>query len=110
MTLPIHAEAIPLRTNEDNVVYVSATRVPLETVIDAFNEGASPEEIVLQYPALALGDVYLVIGYYLQHQEEVDRYVAQAAAHSDQVRRENEARFPVSDLRERLLARRKTQE
>lgn len=39
MELEIHAETIPLRTSQDGVVYVGSTRVPLETVIEVFNEG-----------------------------------------------------------------------
>lgn len=109
--LEFHAETVPLRTSADGqMVYVGDTRVPLETVIGVFNEGASPEEILSQYPALSLSDIYLVIGYYLQHQAEVDAYIRQAEAHGEQVRRENEARFDTAALRERLLARRKSQE
>jgi uncharacterized protein (DUF433 family) len=106
MELEIHAETVPLRTSQDGVVYVGSTRVPLETVIEVFNEGATPEEITIQYPALSLADVYLVIGYYLQHQDEIDAYVRDTRAHSEQVRRENQARFDTTGLRERLLARR----
>ena len=109
MELEIHAEAVPLRTNQDGVVYVGSTRVPLETVIGVFNEGATPEEITIQYPALSLADVYLVIGYYLQHRDEIDLYIRQAEAHSEQVRRENQARFDTTGLRERLLSRRAAQ-
>ncbi len=109
MELEIHADAVPLRTNRDGVVYVGSTRVPLETVIEVFSEGATPEEIAIQYPALSLADVYLVIGYYLQHRDEIDTYIEEAQAHSEQVRRENQARFDTSDLRERLLARRSSQ-
>jgi uncharacterized protein (DUF433 family) len=109
MELEIHAEMVPLKTNDDGVVYVGNTRVPLETVVGVFNEGATPEEITIQYPALSLADVYLVIGYYLQHRDEVDIYIRQAEMHSEQVRRENQTRFDTTSLRERLLARRAAQ-
>lgn len=110
MTLPATSETVPLRTTDEGMILVGNTRVPLETVIWTFQEGASPEEIVLQYSALSLADVYLVIGYYLNHRAEVDQYLAQAEAHSAAIRRENEARFDMAGLRERLLVRRKTQE
>lgn len=105
MGLQIHVDAVPLRVNPDGVIYVGQTRVPLETVIHVFNKGASPEEIAFQFSALALSDIYLVIGYYLQHRDEVDIYIRQAEAHSAQVRRENESRFDPAGLRDRLLAR-----
>jgi uncharacterized protein (DUF433 family) len=105
MTLEIHADTVPLRASPEGVIYVGKTQVPLETVIRVFNRGVSPEEIAFQYPALALPDIYLVIGYYLHHREEVDQYVQQAAIHAEQVRQENEARFDATGIRERLLAR-----
>jgi uncharacterized protein (DUF433 family) len=108
--LQIHADTVPLHPSADNIIYVGKTRVPLETVIKVFNSGISPEEIVFQFPALALPDVYLVIGYYLQHRDEVDTYVQQAEIHSEQVRRENETRFDTVGMRERLLNRIKSQE
>src|SRR5437879_2771123 len=40
---------------------VGQTRVPLDTVVYAFNQGASPEEIVMSYPTLELGDVYAIV-------------------------------------------------
>jgi len=106
MVLQIHIEKVPLKVISDEVVYVGNTRVPLETVIFTFNEGNTPEEIVMQYPALHLADVYQVIGYYLQHRDEIDAYVDQAQQHHDQVKLENQSRFDTRDLRERLLSRR----
>lgn len=97
-------QTVPLRSIGE-MIYVGDTRVPLETVLRAFHRGATPEEIVMQYSALSLADVYLVIGYYLSHREEVDAYWQRAKEHAAQVRRENEARFDTTGLRERLLAR-----
>jgi uncharacterized protein (DUF433 family) len=110
MVLQIHRDTVPLRAGDGEMVFVGNTRVPLETVINTFNEGSSPEEIVMQYPALSLANVYQVIGYYLEHRQEIDAYVEQALTHNAQVRRDNEARFGTVGLRERLLARRKSQE
>lgn len=46
------AEAAPLR-EADGAIRVGQTRVSLEAVIGAFQEGAGPEEIVLRYPSHA---------------------------------------------------------
>jgi uncharacterized protein (DUF433 family) len=108
MALPISPQEPPLRTNRDGVILVGNTRVPLETVITVFNLGATPEEIVQQFPSLSLPDVYLVIGYYLQNHADVDEYIRQQQAESARVRQENEARFDPAGIRERLLSRRKT--
>jgi uncharacterized protein (DUF433 family) len=107
MSLTISTEPIPLETDADGVVRVGGTRVSLDSVIYAFNEGSTPEEIVQQYTTLDLADVYAVIGYYLQHRGEVNEYLAARRAQRDEVRREVESRFDPHGIRDRLLARRK---
>ncbi len=39
----------------------------LLSVVNAYDRGASPEEIVKDYPSLALADAYATIAFYLQH-------------------------------------------
>jgi hypothetical protein len=55
---------------------------------------------------LHLADVYAVITYYLQHQDEVDAYLAERRRQIGEAEREITARFPNAGVRERLLARR----
>jgi uncharacterized protein (DUF433 family) len=107
MPLVVGAESIPLAIDSDGVARVSGTRVTLDTIVAAFHEGATAEEIVQQYPSLQLADVYAVIGYYLRHQREVEAYLEERQQHSETVRLENEARFDPRGMRDRLLARRK---
>ena len=75
MTLAIVAEPAPLKLNEDGVVLVGNIRVTLDTVVAAFLEGATAEEIVEQYPSLQLANIHSVIGYYLRQKNEVDAYL-----------------------------------
>jgi uncharacterized protein (DUF433 family) len=107
MSLTISTEPPPLETDADGVVRVGGTRVSLDSVIYAFNEGSMPEEIVQQYTTLDLADVYAVIGYYLQHRGEVNEYLAARRAQRDEIRKEVESRFDPHGIRDRLLARRK---
>lgn len=107
MSLTISTEPPPLETDADGVVRVGGTRVSLDSVIYAFNEGSTPEEIVQQYTTLDLADVYAVIGYYLQHRGEVNEYLASRRAQRDEIRKEVESRFDPHGIRDRLLARRK---
>lgn len=99
------AEPIPLATDADRVIRVAGTRVTLETVIDTFMTGASPEEIAQDFPVLRLDDIYAVITYYLRHREEVDSYLRERRARAEAVRREIESHSPQTGLRGRLLAR-----
>ncbi len=110
MALEVRAEKAPLRTDQDGVVRVGQTRVTLDTVVDAFRDGATAEEIAQQYPTLQLAEVYAVIAYYLHHQDVVDAYLRKRGDQAAAVRRENEARFDPRGVRERLLARRAPRE
>ena len=101
-------ESIPLTVSASDVITVGETRVTLDTVVGAFQNGATPEEIVYQYPALNLADVYAVIGYYLKHQELVAEYLETRQRQAQEIRQENEQRFPSEGVRSRLLARQDT--
>ncbi len=105
MSLVIVETPIPLKTDIDGAVRVGNTRVTLDTVVIAFQEGASAEEIVWQYPGLLLSDVYAVIGYYLQNQQEVETYLNHREQTAISIRKQNEARFDQQNIRARLLAR-----
>ncbi len=106
MTSLIATETVPLAMDVDGVIRVGKTRVTLDTVIAAFLDGATPEEIVQQYPSLLLADVYAVIAYYLRRRSEVEEYLRRRREQAEKVRRENESCFDPSGIRERLLARR----
>lgn len=110
--LPVESREVvpPLSLDADAVLRVGASRVPLETIVLEFRWGATPEEIVQRYPAVGLDDVYVLIGYYLKHREELDAYLARTEAEAAALRREMEARFPPHGFRERLLARRATRD
>jgi uncharacterized protein (DUF433 family) len=99
------AVTVPLRTDADGVIRVGQTRVTLMSVIADFQRGASPEEIAHHFPVLDVSDVYLVVGYYLQHREEVETYIRQERAASEQLRQELADIFPNDGLRARVLAK-----
>jgi uncharacterized protein (DUF433 family) len=107
MPLVLTAEPLPLAADADGVVRVAKTRVTLDTVVAAFHDGLTAEEIAEQYPSLRLGEVYAVIGYYLCHQAEVDAYLEGRERDAGDVRRENEGRFGPVGVRSRLVARRR---
>jgi len=77
MSLVLEREIPPLREDETGAIRVGNSRVLLETVIRAFQDGASPECIVNRYSTLSLSDVYNTIGYYLKYQDSVEAYLNQ---------------------------------
>jgi uncharacterized protein (DUF433 family) len=101
---------VPIEKNADGVLRVGGTRVTLDTIVTAFLSRATAEEIGLRYPSLNLADIYAAIGYYLQHQTEVEAYLQQRQQQAAAVREQNEQRFPPDGIRNRLLARRAQRE
>jgi uncharacterized protein (DUF433 family) len=67
-------ERIPLVADEAGGLRVEGTRVYLEDLLDAYEGGLSPEEMVLAYPSLNLADVYAILAWALRHSEEVAAY------------------------------------
>jgi uncharacterized protein (DUF433 family) len=64
-----------VRVDENGVLRVGDTRVMLDSVVAAFQDGHSPETIRNQYPALSLEQVYGSIAYYLAHADDVHAYL-----------------------------------
>ena len=103
------SEPPPLQQDQEGTVRVGGTRVTLDTVVGAWDNGATAEEIAQRYDALALADVHAVLSYYLRHREEVQAYLGRRRQEAEEVRRENDLRFPPDAFRMRLLARRDAQ-
>jgi uncharacterized protein (DUF433 family) len=94
-----------LRRDSDGVIRVRGTRITLDTVWAAFQEGATAEEIVQQYPSLSLADAYQAIGYCLRHPAEMTAYLAKRSEAAGEVRASNESRWRPEGIRARLLER-----
>jgi uncharacterized protein (DUF433 family) len=104
------SESPPVHEDASGAFRVGDTRVLLDLVIRAFQDGATPEAIVQRYDTLSLHDVYAVIAYYLKHQPEIDRYLQQREQQAEQVRSLIERQQgDLSDIRNRLRARRKAE-
>jgi uncharacterized protein (DUF433 family) len=99
-------QRVPVHKDADGVIRVGGTRVTLDTLVAAFDSGATAEEIVQRYPSVALADVYSVIAYYLRHQPEIQAYLTHRQREAGAVREQNERRFDPSGIRNRLIARR----
>ena len=98
--------AAPLRQDATGTIRVDPTRMPIDTLVLLFNAGVSAEEMVLQFPGLALATVYAALAYYLDHRQEMDAYMAKRQAQADELRRELEAADPGrATLRQRLMER-----
>lgn len=85
-------------------IRIAGTRVGIETVLRDYQEGASPEEIILRYPTLSLEQVHATITYYLANREKLQAYLNQVKQRQEGAWQEQQ-RYPsefVRGLRERL--------
>ena len=84
--------------------YVAGTRVSLDSVVLAFQEGMSAESICAEFDTLTLAQVYGAIAHYLENSVEVDAYRIRQEQRFAAARRMAEP-LP-SDLRRRIEAAR----
>lgn len=70
----MHSEYIEQR---DRGYYLAGTRISLDSVVYSFQEGNSPETIQEDFPLLKRAQIYGAIAFYLDHQAEIDKYLAE---------------------------------
>lgn len=99
-------DEIPLSKDASGVYRVGRSRVTLDLVINAFNRGATPEEIAQDFPTAQLSDIYQVIGYYLKHSSELAEYFDRRSRDEREMLERHRDEWSPKGLRARLLARR----
>ncbi len=98
--------AVPLEQNEQGVIRVSGTRVSLDSILHAYyNEGATAEEIVLQFPTCLIENIYTIISWALNNPEFVNEYLNTQRKRRNQLENEIKQTYPTNNLRSRLLLR-----
>src|SRR5215203_4174114 len=90
----LHTDPTPLRIDETGTIRIGESRVTLDVLIADYKKGWSAEEIVRQLDTLKLADVYGAIAYYHRHRDEVDTYLRQRRAQTDELQRNIEAVQP----------------
>src|SRR5438876_2806194 len=93
--LPLQAEPPPLRLDEGGAVRVGKSRVSLDLVVEQYENGMTPEDLLRVYDTLALADVHAVIAYYLRHRDEVRAYLKRRDAAAEALRAKIEAAHPL---------------
>ncbi len=102
-------QTVPLTQWEDGSIRITGSRVPLYAIIYHFDLGATPEQIAYKFQGLNPADIYAVIAYYLNHRDEIDRYLREQEAEADarlrQIESDPNYQREKREFRERLLAR-----
>lgn len=107
MSIAFSAEPIPLCEDQHGDIRVGDSRVLLDLVVHAFDDGATPETIVQMYPTLKLADVYAAIAYYLRHRQAILDYLDARGQRAEETRGLIQSQQPeMQEIRKRLLQRR----
>ena len=108
MAFNVQTEAPPLSEDATGALRVGSSRVLMEIVVRAFQDGATAETIVQRYSTLALPDVYAVLAYYFRHPNEIEEYLSRREQKAGDVRQRIESQQgDLSDIRARLLTQRR---
>lgn len=101
----------PLPLHEDHgTLRIGASRLTLDTLLAAYETGSTAEQLADAFPSVTLAEIYSVLGYYLQHKDQIEsQYLAPRRQHAVELRRKAEARHDPQEFRERLRARRSAQ-
>jgi uncharacterized protein (DUF433 family) len=95
--------------DEGGGVRVGNSRISLDLIVEQYENGMTPEEMVRAYDTLVLADVYAAIAYYLRHSDEVRAYLKRRKEEATSLQAKIEAEHPRVS-REELLARRSARE
>src|SRR5438093_5427642 len=78
----------------DGAYGVAGTRVSLDSVVYAYRRGASPESIQRSFPALTLEQVHGALAFYLSHQAEIDKCLAEGEAEFEKLQQASRDAHP----------------
>ncbi len=103
--LALDTDRPALRIVEGGAVRVGESRISLDVIVEQYENGMTPEDMVRAYDTLVLADVYAVVAYYLRHGDAVRVYLKRREEEAEALRAKIVADRPRIS-REELLARR----
>ena len=64
---------------------VKGTRTPVRAVVEMWRSGQAPESIAAALPHLTLSQVFDALGYYSDHQDEINTYIERNRIADDEI-------------------------
>lgn len=75
--------------------WIAGTRISLDSVVYAFLDGDSPENIAQNFPLISLEQVYGAIAFYLANRELVDIYLKEGEAEFEKLQHSLRIKNPL---------------
>jgi uncharacterized protein (DUF433 family) len=100
MTLPEF-----LIQDSDGYIHLTGHRIGLQDLVYYYNEGHSAEALVEMFPTLTLALIHKLIAFYLEHQADVDAYVARCESEMARQRAAAAGGPDLAELRRRMAAK-----
>lgn len=99
-----------LYTDADGEVRVTGHRIRLIDVATRYNEGHSPEGILLDhYPTLRLPLIYKTVAFFLENEAEVQEMIRRNAGEMSRLAAQPRTSPTFADLRRRMASRRQAE-
>jgi len=67
-------EKFDTKFGEVERIRIKGSRIAIEHVIEEFNQGMEPRQLLERFPTLTLEEVYATVTYYLHNKAQVDEY------------------------------------
>jgi uncharacterized protein (DUF433 family) len=99
-------QTTPLFEDKDGIIRIVGSRIPLDTLVYEFKQGATAEQMQDSFPSLSLRSIYGVIAFYLEHQAAVEEYFRGREQEAAELRHRPESRPAITAFRESLRHRR----
>ena len=95
----------PVRHDAAGMLRVGNTRVTLDTIVNAYEAGATVLDICLDYDAVTLSEISAAIDFYLHHKQVLEPYFTSRAQASTAALSDISIRQATSLIRNQLLTR-----
>ena len=105
MKLEIPPEGAPLYLDAIGRAMIVGTRVPLDTIVESFKQGNSPEKIAYQYDTVSLPKVKTLLAFYQNHKDEVEEYLKWRREERAKLRAEIESQPEYVEWRKEMIER-----
>src|ERR1700733_12403802 len=99
MPTPATIQTAHIRVDDYGVACIDDTNTKvIEVAQDMIAHGWSPEEIHFQHPHLSMAQIHASLGFYFDHQSEMDAMMRESLRNADELR----AQSTESPIRKRL--------